>query len=79
MVVSMRICDDDYYWFVAFKVHNPVTQERRDILQSLGIDPDTEEHTEVNLWRCRHCGAMIHGGDRDLHARFHDLVGRPTR
>jgi hypothetical protein len=27
---------------------------------------------ELNLWPCRKCGAMVHGGLRGRHRKFHE-------
>jgi hypothetical protein len=32
-------------------------------------DPDGTD--EINLWPCRHCGAMVMGIKRNLHTKFH--------
>lgn len=62
-----RVCDEHWYWFISF--HGPSAGGTDpEVLKALGI---TKTDEEINLWPCRHCGAMVMGVKRDLHTRFH--------
>lgn len=62
----MRVCDEDFYWFITFRTDEPGTDP--EILKALGVE---EPESTMNLWPCRHCGAMVAGGLRNEHRKFH--------
>jgi len=71
-----RICDDNWYWFIPFQrieYGDPdvlVLDDKGDFI------PQPNRAVEMNLWRCRHCAAMVPGGGRTEHQQFHERVGK---
>lgn len=66
-----RFCDEDFYWFVAFET-DEVDENQKAINKEIG----NETRSQMNLWRCRHCAAMIPGDGRLEHQKFHERVGK---
>jgi hypothetical protein len=65
-MATWRICDEHWYWFTTFKT-DMASEEQKGINRALNqgtID-------DINLWRCRHCGAMVPGVARTVHLKFH--------
>ena len=63
-----RICDEDWYWFISFA--------RMDYEHAkMGVE-NPVPLVDMNLWRCRHCAAMVPGGGRTEHEQFHERVGK---
>lgn len=67
-----RIADDHYYWFITVLTdEGEVEGEAKEIQEALGIKP---VQGELNLWRCRHCSAMVPGTGRAMHTYFHQAT-----
>lgn len=64
-------CDETFYWFLTLKADDPLTDEQAEIQRAMGIDP---VEATLNLWPCRKCGAMVHGGLRSQHRQFHNAL-----
>jgi hypothetical protein len=67
--VALTVSDETFYWFLTVKM--PAlreTDEEREIREGLGLAAPEQE---LNLWPCRLCGAMVHGGLRATHRNFH--------
>jgi hypothetical protein len=74
-----RVKDENWYWPI-----NVYTDEKGDqdpeVLSALGITVDMG--TTLNLWRCRHCAAMVPGDGRKTHELFHlkvDIAFRDSK
>lgn len=65
-----QIADDHYYWFITVFTDEGIEtdDEKRKIIDELGVKPAPGE---LNLWRCRHCAAMVPGDGRAMHTAFH--------
>lgn len=64
-----RICDDDWYWFIPFET-DEVEPHQKETNARMGL----ENWSQMNLWRCRHCAAMIPGDGRLEHEHFHEML-----
>jgi hypothetical protein len=62
----MKICDDDFYWFITFKIEE--SEENPEVREALGL---SKPEATMNLWPCRWCGAMVAGGLRAAHRMSH--------
>lgn len=70
--MALVVCDETFYWFLTVKVPNETeADEAREIREGLGLAGPEQE---LNLWPCRLCGAMVHGGLRTDHRNFHGRV-----
>jgi hypothetical protein len=68
-----QVVNDDWYNFITFKIYSYVSEEQQELNKALSGTDGTEG--EMNLWRCRHCGAMVPGVARNTHERFHNNFG----
>lgn len=67
----MKEADDDFFWFITF-LTDEGDSTQPSIRAALELPPAPQ--TTRNLWCCRRCGAMVHGGQRHTHKSFHQRL-----
>jgi hypothetical protein len=64
-----RLANEHWYWPInVYTDEGEPTEEQKEINEALGIQP---VQGTLNLWRCRHCAAMVPGDGRGMHLAFH--------
>jgi hypothetical protein len=69
--MALKVCDETFYWYLTV-----LTRYEIDVPKTVveGLSLEIPQFEQLNLWPCRLCGAMVHGGLRNKHRDFHKGV-----